>query len=115
MSVASAKASYARTLKERVTLRRYTGSGTNRPRFDAENIRARTVGYEPHELVGTIVQGDRKMIVFADDLIAKGFALPVTANDKVWMRGKEMAIIAPDDSTRRVDGVLIAIELQVRG
>jgi hypothetical protein len=114
-TAASAKAAYARALKERVTLRRYTGAGTTRPRFDAENVRARTVGYEPHELVGAIVQGDRKMIVFADDLIAKGFTLPVTTNDKVVVRGKELAIQAADDSTRRVDGVLIALELQVRG
>lgn len=115
MSVASAKAAYARSLKERVTLRRYTGGGPLRPRFDAENVRCRTIGYEPHELVGGVIQGDRKMIVFADDLIAKGFSLPVTVNDKVVVRGKELAILAPDDSTRRVDGVLIAIVLQVRG
>lgn len=115
MSAASAKASYARLLTETITLRRYTGGGPLRPRFDAENVRARTVGYQPHELVGGVVQGDRKIILFADDLIAKGFVLPVTVNDKVVVRGKELAIIAPDDSTRRVDGVLIAIELQVRG
>jgi len=115
MSVESVKASYARTLKERVTIRRYTGSGSSRPRFDAENIRARTVGYEPHELVGGVVQGDRKMIVFADDLIARGMTLPITTSDKAVVRGKEIAIMAADDSTRRVNGSLIALELQVRG
>lgn len=117
MSVAATKAHYARSLKEWVTLRRFIAgtTGSNRPRFDAEGVRARTVGYEPHELVGAIVQGDRKMIVYADDLIAKGFALPVTNNDVVLVRGKQLSILAADDSTRRVDGVLIAIELQVRG
>lgn len=117
MNAAQVKAQYARTLKERVTLRRLSSgtTGSNRPRFDAEGVRARTVGYDPDELVGAIVQGDRKIIVYADDLIAKGFTLPVTTNDKVVVRGKELAIIAPDDSTRRVDDVLIAIVLQVRG
>lgn len=117
MSVAATKAHYARSLKERVTLRRFIAgtTGSNRPRFDAEGVRARTVGYEPHELVGAIVQGDRKMIVYADDLIAKGFTLPVTTSDVVLVRGKQLAILAADDSTRRIDGVLIAIELQVRG
>lgn len=117
MNAAQAKAQYARTLKERVTLRRFIPgtTGSNRPHFDAEGVRARTVGYDPHELVGSIVQGDRKMIVYADDLIAKGFTLPVTNSDKVVVRGRELAIIAPNDSTRRIDDVLIAIELQVRG
>lgn len=117
MNVAQVKAHYARTLKERVTLRRYIAgtTGSNRPRFDAEGVRARTVGYEPHELVGAIVQGDRKIIVFADDLLAKGFTLPITTSDSVIVRGKPLSIQAADDSTRRIDGELIAIELQVRG
>jgi hypothetical protein len=109
------KASYRRALKERVTIRRYTGTGANRPRFDIENVRTRIVGYEPHELVGTIQQGDRKAIIYADDLMGRGLALPITNADKLVVRGKELAIVAADDSTRRVEGVLIAIELQVRG
>jgi hypothetical protein len=115
--VAQAKTQYARALKERVTLRRFIPgtTGANRPRFDAEGVRARTVGYEPHELVGAIVQGDRKIIVYADDLIAKGFTLPVTTADQVIVRGKPLSIQAVDDSTRRIDSELIAIELQVRG
>lgn len=115
MTPAAAKASYRRALKELVTVRRYTGSGSNRPRFDVPKVRARTVGYAPHELVGSIVQGDRKIIVYADDLLGVGFAAPITTADKIVVRGKELAVIAADDSTRRVDGVLIAYEIQVRG
>ena len=63
MTPETVKASYRRVLRERITIRRYTGSTANQPRFDAENIRARTVGYAPNELVGSIVQGDRKIIV----------------------------------------------------
>jgi hypothetical protein len=114
MTPESATASYRRALGETVQIRRYTGTGSNRPRFDV-SVRARVAGYEPQQLVGSIQQGDRKVIVLAEDLINSGFALPVTTNDKVVARGKELAILGVDDNTRRVDGVLIAIDLQVRG
>lgn len=115
MTPDSVKAEYAATLKERVSIRRYTGTGTSRPMFDAE-ARARVTGFAPQELVGTVVQGDRKAIVFVDDLIMAGLALPVTTNDKcVLSNGRELAIIAADGETRKIDNVLIAYELQVRG
>jgi hypothetical protein len=114
MTVESVKSSYARDLKEIVFARRYTGSGAVRPVFNAK-ARAKVVGYAPYELIGTIVQGYCTVILYADDLIKNGFALPLTTNDKLVVRGKELAIIAADDSTRRVDGVLIAYELQARG
>lgn len=101
---------------ETVLVRRYTPAtgGVGRPKFDAE-VRARVTGYAPEELVGSIVQGDRKVILLVEDLIAKQFAMPVLASDKIVVRGKEFAIIAPDDSTRRIANVLIAYELTARG
>jgi hypothetical protein len=114
MPVERTKSLYARTLKETVYIRRYTGVGANRPFFDTR-ARARVIGYAPEEMVGTIQQGDRKAIVFVPDLVDDGFALPVTSNDKLMVRGRELQILAPDDSTRRDEGELIALELQVRG
>lgn len=109
----SAKAFYAEHCKERVSIRRFTGAGPSRPRFDTD-ARALVSGYEPRELVGAIVQGDRKIIVFADDLITNGLPLPVTTDDKVVVDGgKELAILAPD--RLRVDGVLVALQIQARG
>lgn len=111
------KADYREFMNERgetVTVRRYTGAGPNRPRFDAE-VMAVVAGYDEKDFVGTIVQGDRKVILLAQDLIDAQVALPITTNDKLLVRGKELAIIAADDSTRRVSGVLIAFELQCRG
>lgn len=99
---------------ETILIRRYTGSGTNRPRFDAE-VRARVIDFAPSELIGTVQQGDRKAIMLAEDLYTAQFALPITSNDKAVVRGRELAIIAPDDSTRRLGGELIAYELQLRG
>lgn len=95
-------------------IRRYTGAGVNRPRFDVD-VRGRVTGYQPNELVGSVQQGDRKVIVLVEDLITAQFPLPITANDKLILLGKELAIVSVDSSTRRVQGVLIAYELQVRG
>lgn len=117
MNAADVADSYRRMIEdngEPVFVRRYTGLGVNRPRFDAQ-VRAKVAGYAAEELVGGVVQGDRKVILLVQDLIDRQFALPITASDKVVVRGKELAIIAPDDSTRRVDNVLIAYELTARG
>lgn len=115
MTPEAAKSMYGRMLDgETILVRRYTGAGPNRPRFDVQ-MRAQVGGYQPRDFIGTIVQGDRKVIAFADDLIGAGLSLPITTNDKIIVRGKELAIIAVDDSTRRINGVLIAYEMQVRG
>ncbi|MCA0032760.1 hypothetical protein [Mesorhizobium sp. B263B2A] len=117
MTPTEIKTSYRRILSEvgePILIRRYTGSGANRPRFDAP-VLARVVGYQPHELVGTLVQGDRKLIVLVEDLIDAQFALPVVTGDKAVIRGVECNIEAADDSTRRIGTTLIAYELQVRG
>lgn len=110
----SVKASYRRDLNETATIRRFTGTGTSRPKFEV-SARARVTGYEPKDLIGAVQQGDRKVTLYADDLIDGGLTLPVTVHDKVVVRGKEFAIVAVDDSTRRIGGVLIAIDLQARG
>jgi hypothetical protein len=41
--------------------------------------------------------------------------LPITTNDKIVIRGKELAIKAVDDNTRRIGTTLIALTLQVGG
>jgi hypothetical protein len=99
---------------ESISIRRFTGTGVTRTYVDT-NARARVIDYQERELVGTIQQGDRKIIMLVDDLIAGGFAVPVTANDKVVLRGKMISIVSVDDSTRRVQGELIAYEIQARG
>jgi hypothetical protein len=58
------------------------------------------------------VQGDRRVIALVDTLSS---ILPVTISDKCVVRGKELAIKAVDDNTRRIGGTLIALELQVGG
>jgi hypothetical protein len=113
MPVALTKALYAK-MKGRVAIRRYTGTGASRPFFDW-SARARVTGYTPEELTGTIQQGDRKAIVFVQDLVDTGFPLPVTTNDKLVDRDREFQIVVADHNTRRDEDVLIAIEIQARG
>jgi hypothetical protein len=116
-SAASVQQSYRRDLTRYgsvVKIRRYNGTGPGRTYVDTP-VNARVLGYEPAELVNTIQQGDRHLIVLAEDLILGGFAMPVTPSDKAIVRGKELAIVGVDDSTRRVGDVLIALDLQCRG
>jgi hypothetical protein len=112
--VSDAKRSYAEVLDKTITIRRYTGTGNARTYSDFD-CRGTITGYAPAQLVGNIVQGDRRVIVYSDDLTNAGFDEPITKDDKVVRGGKEIAIIGVDDSTRRIDDVLIAYELQARG
>jgi hypothetical protein len=99
---------------EDVIVRRFTGIGVGRPQADT-TTRARVTGYQDNELVSTIQQGDRKVIMLVENLIVAGFAVPVTPKDKIVVRGRTLSIESVDDSTRRVQGELIAYEIQARG
>ena len=78
-------------------------------------MRARVVEFSPDQLVGPIVQGDRKLIMLAADVESTGVTLALTQNCKMLVRGKELQVKAIDDNTRRVQGDLIAYELVVGG
>lgn len=77
--------------------------------------RARIKGYQPNELVGGITQGDRNVLLLAEDLETNGFPLPLQKNDRIVVRGKALNIVKVDDSTHRNAGVLNAYDLQVTG
>ena len=98
---------------ETITLRRFVAGG---PPIKAE-VRARVTGYQPAELVGGIKQGDRRVIILAEDVEATGFPVPFSTggSDKTVVRGKALNIEIVDDSTRRVGGVLIAYDITARG
>jgi hypothetical protein len=88
------------------------GPGQGRAPAAEVAVLARVLSYQPHEIVGSVVQGDRRVIALVDAL---GALLPLTTADKLVIRGREVAIKAVDDNTRRVAGTLIALELQVQG
>jgi hypothetical protein len=41
--------------------------------------------------------------------------LPLRTSDKLFVSDREVGILNPDDDTRRIAGVLIALEIVVRG
>jgi hypothetical protein len=119
VSVAAIKASYRTNLQkygESITVRRYSGTGGSRTSTDYE-ARARVTEAQASELIGNLQQAVRKIIILAEDLEAEGFSFPMVANgnDKIVVRGKEMTVTAVDDNTRRVQGVLIALDVTVSG
>lgn len=105
---------YARTLRENVAIRRFTGPATARVPHDYP-CRGRVWGDRPADLVGGTQQYDKRAVVFAPDLVNAGLSLPVTTADKLVHKGKELAISFPDNATRAEGDDLIAYELLVRG
>ncbi len=117
MTPDEARETYRSLMDERgeiVLIRRYLGSGTNRPKFEV-SVRARIFDYTAIELIGGIIQGDHKVIVLHEDLVLEQYNLPILKNDKVVVKGKELNIESPDRHTRKIAGELIAYELQARG
>lgn len=107
---------------EAVLVRRYAGKGAARAVAAEASVLARIVSYKPAQIVGAVVQGDRMAIVLVDPdavvpvgKVALSTLLPLSTNDILVVGGVESAIQAVDDRSRRLQGVLIALELQVRG
>lgn len=99
---------------EWIAIRRYAGLGASQTWLDVA-VRARVKGFLPEELVGSIQQGDRKLIVLAEDLTGYSPPRVILLSDKAIVRDRELAIIALDDNTRRIGATLIAYELVARG
>ncbi|MCB1499715.1 MAG: hypothetical protein KDK07_07970 [Bauldia sp.] len=115
MTPEAAKASYrrARAVGEDVTIRRYSGLGGAQTYVET-TVRARVVGFAGEALAPGIAQGERRVIVLAEDIVAP-ITLPLVKGDRIVVRGAELTIDDPDDNTRRVAGTLIAYELTVKG
>lgn len=99
---------------ELVTIRRWYNTGLVRTKFEAE-VKARVTWESAGELAGAVHQGDANLIVLVDDLETAQFPLPITTNDRVVVRGRELTCYAVDANTRRVQGVLVAYEIKARG
>jgi hypothetical protein len=103
---------------ETVTLRRLTlGPGNTQVPFDCE-CGARVSAYQPHELVGGIVQGDSKVILSPTSLRARQWPGPgldplPRSGDRVGIGGRERNVqtVTPVYA----GGGLVRIELLVRG
>ncbi|UGY23101.1 MULTISPECIES: hypothetical protein [Bradyrhizobium] len=107
---------------ETVLVRRYAGVGPARAVAKEAAVLAKVKGYQPAEIVGEIRQGDRHVILLNDPSapvpagkVALSTMLPLTDRDFLVIAGAEVSIMGVDDATRRIQGQIIAFELQVRG
>jgi hypothetical protein len=95
----------AKTFSAKVTavVRNYTPDGASVGRTDSSSSKQ-----------GAITQGDREIIVLAEDLATKRFPLPVKKNDKVVLvdTGEQLNIVAVDALKRAMAG---AIECKASG
>lgn len=103
---------------EDVTLRRSTWVEGVATHIDA-GVRAKVSGYLSDELVGGIVQGDRKVILSPTGLAAWP-AIDATSDERVpavgdvvISAGRAYRVMAPNPL--RAGGEMVRIELQVRG
>lgn len=70
----------------------------------------------PADLAGGVEEGRRNAIVLAADVAASGFPLPfLVKQDRLKWGTKTNVIVKVDDATRRVQGTLIAYELDLDG
>lgn len=100
----------ARIAGETVTLRRMTG--TQRIPLDVE-CRAVVTGYAPNELVGSIEQGDRKVILSPTEMRRRQWVWPPRRGDRVLIGGKTFQVEAVDNRTAGDE--LVRTELRIRG
>ena len=107
---------------EDIEIRRYGGTGAARALIKRALARGRVLGMGAEELVGDTVQRTRKVLLLNDPaaMAAPGYLalsdlLPLTTSDKLFFRDGEVAIFDVNDDTRRVNGVLIALEIVVKG
>lgn len=107
MTPATARAMHRRQIEahgEEITLRR--------PPSTDITVRARVTGYQPEELAGGIQHGDRRIIVMAEDVT---FDPALKRGDVALVRGSALMIEEVDNSTRRIDGELIAYDIRAKG
>lgn len=114
MDPTQVRSSYRRSLRnagELSIVRRYSGTGTSRPKIDV-NAYAKEEQYVANDLVGDIRQGESKLVLSSEDLEDSALALPIPG-DKLVFRGRELVIATV--AQRRAHGVLVAYEVTVKG
>jgi len=108
MSVAQWQAAYRREMKngELVTLKRGATEAT---------VRAKISGYAPSELVGDIMQGDRHIIMLAEDVTAEEWPDHPKRKDSIILSsGQKLTIEIVDEATAR-QGETFAYHITARG
>lgn len=94
---------------ETVVLRRPTGNGN----WIECPVRARVDLFQPHEVVGGILQGDRKVIISPVELDASGWLGGLRRGDQVMIGGTTTTVQGVDVVT--AGDVVQRMNMQVRG
>jgi hypothetical protein len=113
MTADDLKAQYKDFCLQSVSIRRFTGPAASRTSTDYAAF-GNAALYTAAELVGSVKQGDYKIIVIAGDLTTAGLTLPVTTSDRAVIDSRELGILAVSQR-KAPDGTLIAYELAARG
>lgn len=119
MTAAEARDSLRAQLSEigqTITVRRYAGIGDARAPISPEaTTLARPMGYQPKDLVGSITQGDRRVTVLVETNSLLAAMLPLSDDDKLVIRGVEVAIKSVDHDTRSIKGEIFGLDIQAAG
>jgi hypothetical protein len=106
---------------EPIAVRRYAGTGAARAVAQEAIVLGRVIGLGAADIVGDIKITDRKVILINDPdaevpagKVALSALLPLRSSDKLAFREREVGILDIDDDTRRVAGVLVALEITTR-
>lgn len=78
-------------------------------------VRGIVKGYEPSELVGGIMQGERQIFIFAADVEGTPLGGEVRSNDRITFRGRTLNIVEVDRDTHTVAGVRNAFQVRAKG
>jgi hypothetical protein len=114
MNADAIKAAYAANLHETVVVRRFSGAGPLRSRFDV-SARARVLpDSEARKLVADLKVAELVVILLVDDLILCGLTLPLLDGDKVVVKGAELGQ-AMHECRTAPDGTPVAYVLRVGG
>jgi hypothetical protein len=107
---------------ETIAVRRYAGTGAARAVAQEAYALGRVIGLGAADIVGDVKITDRKVILLNNPdaevpagKVALSALLPLRSGDVLAFRGREAAILNADDDTRRLAGVLIALEITIRG
>ncbi len=79
-------------------------------------IRALIMTYTEQELTGNMQEGDRKVLMLANDVVASGIPLPILAKQDRLLFGTSTFVVQyVDETSHRTGGQLLAYELRVSG
>jgi hypothetical protein len=113
---APSAALYARKIQDRGDIVILQRRVSNAPAIEVK-ARAIVTGYQPNELAAGVMQGARRVFLFAPEVIAGGFPLPIKprSTDRLIVNGTALMIQTVDDSTHRVAGELFVYDIQAVG